>query len=247
MLACHQGKGTHVRQASWFFHEVCFWSARSSGGCSRYPEFKRISGSEKRLVWPNFSWGVGDARVLCGLCIILMEYRWGPGKDCHKHPSASRKFKTPLLGFWLSHILYSQYVSFVLLKQFSVSFQILSSLVSNVKRVRDDPVPYFHSTHEFGINVPLSHWDQQIMAFIICAVFTPGSSLFPFMREQNQQESSQSFHFLYLAINERNAAVSWLLWQASKAQYKTTSKKLAHDTNYMLPLYYTPSSFVWFG
>lgn len=82
------------------------------------------------------------------------------------------------------------------------------------------------------------------MAFIICAVFTPGSSLFPFMREQNQQESTQSFHFLYLAINERNAAVSWLLWQASKAQYKTTSKKLAHDTNYMLPLYYTPSSFV---
>lgn len=43
--------------------------ARGAQNLKGYPEARR------GLYGPNFSWGVGDARVLWGLGVVLMEYR----------------------------------------------------------------------------------------------------------------------------------------------------------------------------
>lgn len=112
----------------------------------------------------------------------------------------------------------------------SVSFHILNCL-SVIRGEREtiwpSPLLFLHLSFcllVLDYRLCLSHWDWQlkIIAFIMCVVFIPSSSLFLFMREQKNVELSQSIHFLYWEINERNSAVSSLLWQASKSPCRRT-------------------------
>lgn len=77
----------------------------------------------------------------------------------------------------------------------TVSFHILNCLsVIGGEREREsgsDPVPYFFAPLilpiSFGLPAfPLPHrdWQLKIIAFIMCGVFIPSSSVFLFMREQ---------------------------------------------------------------
>lgn len=88
-----------------------------------------------------------------------------------------------------------------------------------------DPVPYFLFFTplilpiSFGLPAfSLFHWDWQlrIIAFIMCGVLSP-APLFLFMSEQKTSGQVSLFVSSVGEINEKNSAVSRLLWQASKS------------------------------
>lgn len=141
-------------------------------------------------------------------------------QNWNQHP-----FPFTLSGFNTIQRKY-EYFSFLSL----ISYSQLS--VSNWRKERkrwSDPVPYFFAPLILPISLGLPAFPSLSPRLAaednsfhnVWSFYSELFCVFLYERTKNV-ERSQSIHFLYWEINERNSAVSSLLWQASKSLYRRT-------------------------